>query len=77
MDLVTVLLNTPLFTTDEHSGGSQNEASVITGRLVESLTSGVKLQAASYKDSKGRELNSTPQTLFIPLHKIDHIVFSE
>ena len=76
MDLVTVLLNTPLFTTDEHAGGSQPEASVITGMVVESLNSGIKLQAASYKDSKGRELDSAPQTLFIPLHKIDHIVFS-
>jgi hypothetical protein len=77
MDLVTVLLNTPLFTTEEHSGGTQSEISVIVGRLIESGASGVKIQAANYKNSKGKELNSAPKTLFIPLHKIDHLLFSE
>jgi|GEM_PF-6178949 len=77
MDLVTVLLSTPLFTTEEHNNGPQNETSVITGRLMDNLASGVKIQAASYKDSKGREQNITPEVLFIPLHKIDHIIYSQ
>ena len=77
MDLVTVLLNTPLFTTEEHNSGTNGEVAVISGKMLESLSSGVKIQANSYKNSRGKELNSTTKTLFIPLHKIDHILFSE
>ena len=72
MEIVTVILSTPLFTSE---GSSLPKGIVsILGRLLDSSAGGISIQATNYQDGKGRELDGAPTTLFIPMHKVDHVI---
>ena len=72
LELVTAFLNTPLYSTKE-SGHLPAGAVAIQGNLVSRDASGVQIQATGYKNLRGKELDGSPTTLFIPLHKLDHL----
>ena len=72
LELVTAFLNTPLYST-KTGGHLPEEAVAVHGNLVSRDASGVQIQATSYRNLRGQDLEGSPATLFIPLHKIDHL----
>ena len=72
LELVTAFLNTPLYST-KPDGHLPEGAVAVHGNLVSRDASGVQIQATSYRNLRGKELEGNPATLFIPLHKIDHL----
>ncbi|MEC7240382.1 MAG: hypothetical protein VXW32_04035 [Myxococcota bacterium] len=76
VDIVTAYLNTPLYSPE----GEQSipaGAVALSGNLVSRDSSGIHLQASTYRNLRGKELEGSPTTLFIPLHKIDHVQFAD
>lgn len=76
MKRVTAFLTTPLFssTTEPHLPTGTVR---IQGELLNQEHNGALIQATSYANARGKALNGKPTTLFLPLHKIDHLSFSE
>ena len=72
MELVTAFLNTPLYS-NKDDGHLPNGAVAIRGNLLSRDASGVQIQATGYQNLRGQELEGSPTTLFIPLHKVDHL----
>lgn len=75
--IVTVLLTTPLFVLEHVDSPAPVGSVVLKGTLRGQGNGGVELAAESYRDLRGRELSGRPATLFLPLSKIDHIVYHE
>ena len=76
MDLITAFLNTPLYSPNTNSHVPAGTV-CISGTLVHQENGGVQIQATTYRNLRGQELEGAPQKLFLPMHKIDHIVFGE
>lgn len=76
VDFVTTYLNTPLYSPDGEDSVPAG-AVALSGNLVSRDSSGIHLQASTYRNVRGKELEGSPATLFIPLHKIDHVRFAD
>lgn len=76
VDLVTAYLNTPLYSPEGENSPPAGTVA-LSGNLVSRDSSGIHLQASTYLNLRGKELEGSPATLFIPLHKVDHVRYSE
>ena len=76
MDDITVYLKTPLFTFRGANTHLPREAACVEGQLESRGGGGLTIKATSFKDERGRDLESTPATLFIPMQKIDHAILA-
>lgn len=74
---VTVLLTTPLFVLEHVEGPTPAGSVVVSGSLRGVGNGGVELSAEKYRDARGKELGGRPAMLFLPLAKIDHIIYHE
>ena len=76
MQLVHAYLKTALFHFDQDK---ENPAGVVavSGSLVENTGGGLTIQVTTWRNEKGRELEGSPRTLFIPWGKLDHVDLSE
>ena len=76
MDLITAFLNTPLYSPKTESHVPAGTV-CISGTLNHQENGGIQIQATGYRNLRGQELEGEPKKLFLPMHKIDHIVFGE
>ena len=76
MKHVTAFLTTPLYTstTEPHLPAGTVR---IQGGLLSQENNGVLIQATAFTNARGKALSGKPTTLFLPLHKIDHLSFPE
>lgn len=74
---VTILLTTPLYVLEAVESPAPAGSVVVNGSLRAMSNGGVEIAAEKYRDVRGRELAGRPATLFLPLAKIDHIVYHE
>ena len=72
VELVTAYLSTPLYSPNNEAHLPEG-AVAISGNLVSRDNGGIQIQASTYRSLRGKELEGSPTTLFIPMHKIDHL----
>jgi hypothetical protein len=75
MKRVTAFLTTPLFSSSTESHLPAGTVR-IEGELLNQENNGALIQATAYANARGKALDGQPTTLFLPLHKIDHLSFS-
>ncbi len=73
----TVYLRTSLFTWSSGKDHVPAGVAAVQGDLVKIGDGGVRIGVTSWLDEKGRELESTPRTLFLPMSKVDHVDLQE
>lgn len=70
---VTAFLKTPLFTFDGARSPVPEGAVALTGELMSRGDGVLTLRVQGWADIKGRSLDGTPQTLMLPLGKVDYV----
>ena len=73
MEIITAFLNTPLYSPSTEAHVPSGAVS-ISGSLVSRDASGIQLQATTYRNARGKERDGSPTNLFVPMHKIDHLL---
>ena len=73
MERVTLYLRTALFSPVTDDPHVPQGIAVIAATVVERGNGGILIDASTYQDARGRDLDGTKRRLFIPWSKIDHI----
>ncbi len=75
---VEVLLNTHLLSISSREDGKTRAGSEqifrLIGKVLQENAGGIVLAVKSVGSEKGMEKDSSQSTLFIPYHKIDHVI---
>lgn len=72
VEFVTAYLNTPLYSPNDEKHVPSG-AVTVSGNLISRDNGGIQIQVSTYRNLRGKELEGSPSTLFIPLHKLDHL----
>lgn len=77
MERVTIFLRNSLFTLTDDSAHVPAGAMVLDGTVREQPSGGLLLSLERARDHRGRDLEASEVTLFLPWSKVDHVQVHE
>jgi hypothetical protein len=74
MESTTIYLRTSLFSIAGDNPHVPNGIMALKGTVADRPSGGIVIRVDAYLDGRGRPLDGTPMTLFLPWAKVDHAV---